>query len=130
MNQSNLTVRAVKPTRECIAFAGTWRIGRVSGTLLAAVLVTITCACGPVVGDTCERDTDCGTDLRCDLSTPDGYCTLSPCRTGECPVEAVCIDFGAEATFCMRTCGDGEECREGLTCRDDIGDTPFCGVGP
>lgn len=84
--------------------------------------------CAPTVGDTCETDAACGTGLFCDLSTPDGYCTVSPCRAGECPEEAVCVDFGGEASYCMRRCDDGQGCRDGLTCREDLGDVAFCGV--
>lgn len=104
------------------------------------LLVTMAAACAPVVGDPCQTDAECGTSLVCDsVTTAEGYCTRSPCRAGECPVEAVCVDFGSESTWCMRSCSDGQECREGLTCRTDAkvldpaaaGDTPaFCGVAP
>jgi hypothetical protein len=87
-------------------------------------------ACAPTVGDACERKADCGTGLFCDLATPGGYCTQSPCREDECPPEAVCVDFGDESSWCMRKCGDGEGCREGLVCRKDVGSAPFCGVAP
>lgn len=74
-------------------------------------------ACTPAVGDTCTSDSKCGTTLSCDLATADGYCTKTPCRPGECPVEATCIDFGAEKTYCMRICDADNGCREGLDCR-------------
>lgn len=87
-------------------------------------------ACAPTVGDACETNASCGAGLFCDLSTPEGYCTSSPCRQGECPEEAVCVDFGAESSYCMRKCDDGQGCREGLACREDVGDVAFCGVAP
>lgn len=84
--------------------------------------------CSPTVGDACETSTACGTGLICDLATPGGYCTRSPCRAGECPEEAVCVDFGAEASWCMRRCGGGEGCRDGLAClsADAIGGATRC----
>lgn len=106
-------------------------------------------ACQSVVGDTCTTTTQCGTGLVCDTTTKDGYCTKTPCRKGECPAEATCVEFpsldfagvtySSEATFCMRTCtGTGTgDCRSGLTCRHDlIGKShdlegkAFCGVAP
>lgn len=80
-------------------------------------IVFLALACTPVVGDKCTSDRQCGSTLVCDLTTPEGYCTQSPCRKGECPPEATCVDFGQEAAYCMRTCGEGEECRDGLQCR-------------
>jgi hypothetical protein len=90
-------------------------------------------ACSPTVGDRCDRDLDCGTTLSCDRATPGGYCTRTPCRPGECPPEATCVDFGAERTYCMRKCGSGQGCRSGLTCREDLideGFQAFCGIAP
>lgn len=105
---------------------------RHSWVSVSALCVVFGCGlmagCAPTVGDTCETDAACGTGLFCDLSTPDGYCTVSPCRTGECPEEAVCVDFGGEASYCMRRCDDGQGCRDGLTCREDLGEVAFCGV--
>ena len=87
------------------------------GLIWGFVCAALMCACGPTVGDACENSAACGTGLMCDLSTTaDGYCTRSPCRAGECPEEAVCVDFGTEASWCMRRCDGGEGCREGLSC--------------
>mgnify|MGYP006928172676 CR=1 FL=1 len=89
------------------------------GALSVAALwlvVVFAGGCGPTVGDACENSTACGTGLICDQSTPDGYCTRSPCRAGECPEEGVCVDFGAEASWCMRRCEAGQGCRDGLAC--------------
>ncbi len=93
-------------------------------------------ACGPTVGDACETSAACGTGLVCDLATPGGYCTRTPCRAGECPDESVCVDFGAEASWCMRRCDGGEGCRDGLSCvspetaecLDDVSGCKFCAV--
>jgi hypothetical protein len=100
------------------------------------VLLTVFClavlaaACAPTVGDACTTNANCGSGLFCDLSTKGGYCTSSPCRDGECPEEATCVDFGAESSFCMRRCDDGQGCRDGLECRSDLGEIAFCGVAP
>ncbi len=104
---------------------GSWWRG-----LVACLFICLTGACGPTIGDTCETSSECGTGSICDEATPGGYCTMTPCRPGECPAEAVCVDFGTERTWCMRRCDDGQGCREDLTCRDDVGDVPFCGVAP
>lgn len=84
---------------------------------LFALLACLALACSPTVGDKCTTDSKCGTSLSCDLATPEGYCTKTPCRAGECPAEGTCVDFGAEKTFCMRTCDPDNECRSGLACR-------------
>ena len=93
--------------------------------LLATLAVLLTCAsaCTPVVGDKCTTDRECGatTGLICDLATHEGYCTKSPCRPGECPPEATCVDFGNGQTFCMYTCTNTGECRSGLVCRGVVG---------
>ena len=91
-------------------------------------LSSLCLGCSPTVGDACETSTACGTGLICDLATPGGYCTRSPCRAGECPAESVCVDFGAEASWCMRRCDGGEGCREGLACLapDVLGGSTAC----
>jgi hypothetical protein len=104
----------------------TSRIAAIASSWIVAVAALTGCA--PTVGDSCATDAACGASLFCDLATPGGYCTVSPCRVGECPEEAVCVDFGTEASYCMRRCDDGQGCREGLSCRTDVGDIAFCGV--
>jgi hypothetical protein len=52
---------------------------------------------------------------------PGGYCTITGCRAGTCPEEAVCVawDTGvAERALCMRSCGSGSDCRDGYQCFD------------
>ena len=109
---------------------------------LAVACLLVVAGCGKTVGDTCANNTACGAGLICDLSVPEGYCTRSPCRKGECPAESVCVDFGAEASWCMRRCDQGQGCRAGIscldsssedvsaTCLDDVGTCAFCGVAP
>ena len=112
-------------------------VSAVGRAVIACLLVFGAMACAPAVGDACTTDSECGTGLTCDLATPDGYCTATPCRPGECPAEAVCVDFGAGGTWCMRACGPNDECREGLVCRSDLNGGPadlegksFCGIAP
>ncbi len=87
---------------------------------LVLALSLLASACTPSVGDKCTKDSECGatTGLVCDLATLSGYCTRTPCKFGECPVEATCVDFGADLRYCMRWCDPSNECRDGLTCRE------------
>jgi len=88
--------------------------------ILAVALVAaagLGSACSPVVGDKCERNSQCGTTLTCDTTTQEGYCLKVGCRKGECPPEATCVDFGGDVRYCMRSCAPNDECREGLACR-------------
>ena len=83
-------------------------------------------ACASEVGDPCEANIDCGTELSCDVSQTDGYCTQTPCEVNSCPEEAVCIEFQDKSTFCMRVCDNNDDCRDGYVCVEDFGDHPFC----
>lgn len=91
-----------------------------------AILLTLLAGCAAKVGDKCETNTDCGVELSCDLSQPDGYCTASPCQANECPEEAACITFNDQSTFCMARCDDDSDCRSGYVCVTDYGDVAFC----
>lgn len=91
--------------------------GRLRGLLVLAVALV---GCGPTVGDECGADSQCGTTLTCDTTVPQGYCLRTPCRAGECPPEAICVDFGADVRACMRSCSAETGCREGLVCRSDL----------
>lgn len=94
--------------------------------LLTAALALALTACASQVGDACEQNTDCGTDLSCDLSQPEGYCTAGPCRPNECPDEAACIEFSDSSSFCMLRCDDKSDCRDGYECVTTFGDVAFC----
>ncbi len=87
--------------------------------LFAAMLSLGPVGCSPSVGDSCSTDSKCGTTLTCDLGSPGGYCIKTPCRSGECPPEAACIDFGAEQRYCMYVCSSNNDCRsgDGYVCR-------------
>jgi hypothetical protein len=100
-------------------------------------------ACKPGIGDACTVSTDCSqtADRICDTSQPGGYCTIYNCEpagtnaASKCPDDAACIAFGAEPspkdgcqtalgstpyqrTFCLKKCGNNNDCRDGYECVD------------
>jgi len=83
-------------------------------TLLLALLFIL--GCGKEIGDSCSSTNDCPTGAVCDTSPPGGYCTITPCYSGDCPSEAKCIDYGMDNSFCMRRCNDDYDCRSGYSC--------------
>jgi hypothetical protein len=106
---------------------------------LAFVLALALAACRPEIGDACETSTDCSPtgDRLCDITQKSGYCTVFNCEPGECPEEAVCVEFGGARspvagcedplgsgpytrTFCLKKCGENNDCREsdGYKCLD------------
>jgi hypothetical protein len=52
----------------------------------------------------------------CDPAVPggDGKCSLDEL----CSLVGQCVPRSSESRFCMRTCGDDGDCREGYECRD------------
>jgi hypothetical protein len=51
--------------------------------------------CTPSIGDGCKTNVDCSRlgDRFCDVSAPDGYCTVDGCNQGTCPDGALCVRF-------------------------------------
>lgn len=98
-----------------------------AGLLLAALAVT---ACQPQIGDPCRTSQNCRPGHLCDDSVPGagGYCTIFDCREGECPSGSICVRFDDAISACMATCDRNRDCRpgDGIVCRRDVGDTPFC----
>ena len=94
---------------------------------LAACLLVLS-ACSPEIGDSCVTGAECGTGAFCDTTAPEGYCTISPCRKGECPDESVCVEFDGEVTACMLRCSADGDCRDSYRCRSDRGPVDFCYV--
>ena len=94
--------------------------------ILRALLICLLAACAPTVGDECQTNVDCGTELTCDASQPDGYCTLQGCNTNECPDEGVCIRFPDDSSYCMKRCDSSGDCRDDYICVKNYGDAPFC----
>lgn len=97
--------------------------------VLLALLSCLIMACGTEIGDTCASNTECSASMPgtiCDISIPDGYCTLSGCRPNGCPDNAVCINFDEVSAYCMRSCESDGDCRDGHKCRKDRGDYGYC----
>ncbi|MEM1348657.1 MAG: hypothetical protein AAGI01_08895 [Myxococcota bacterium] len=99
---------------------------------LAVVLFSCLPACAPAIGDTCEGDVNCNAQDRafCDLSIPNGYCTLANCNPGSCPDDAVCVEFDETTTFCLEACASDNDCRADLSCVDDDVHDRYCYRAP
>ena len=98
---------------------------------LAAMLLLVHLmgtGCQAVVGDACEINTDCGTEMYCERSMPEGYCTVKTCEVIDCPDFGVCVTFDLDNSFCMMPCEADVDCREGYTCVTNFGPHPFCNV--
>lgn len=85
---------------------------------LATLLLT---ACGPVIGDPCTVNTDCGSAVCMNKSfAPGGLCSLA-CTVGgtACPAGSTCVKgvIDGDTPGCLRTCTKDEECRSGYVCR-------------
>lgn len=105
---------------------------------LLCALAAVAAGCKPKIGDDCQLPTDCSAagDRECDITAPDGYCTVYNCEPDSCPVdESLCVQFGAQRSaaakcidqqapspyaraFCMATCDKDSDCRAGYTCED------------
>ncbi len=98
-------------------------------------LFAMTAGCTPEIGDECDTALDCSTlgDRLCDITQPDGYCTIFNCEPDGCPDEAACVAFNGEldpacgtaddsqfgrfaSTFCMKVCEEQGDCRPGYEC--------------
>jgi hypothetical protein len=97
---------------------------------LAALLLALAwgTGCAPAVGDSCETSAECPTEAICDVTAPDGYCTIPGCDSESCPDGTVCVEFNAEESFCMEWCDEDRMCRTGYACRMDVGPAGFCYV--
>jgi hypothetical protein len=95
--------------------------------------------CRPNIGDACGSATDCSSqgDRLCDITQPDGYCTIFYCEPDTCPSEAACVAFNLSLdpacgslddsrwgrfarSFCMYVCEDDSDCRDGYACQRPI----------
>ena len=96
--------------------------------LLVAALSALALApgCSAIVGDACTTQTDCGSSMYCELSLPDGYCTLRDCVDRDCPDEGVCVRFSVDVSYCMLLCESDADCRDGYRCVKDFGPHAFC----
>ena len=72
--------------------------------------------CENAVGDPCIADSQCGLSKTCDLQSFEGYCTIPDCEEETCPNGSLCVEFKNAQRFCMATCTQNDECRDGYTC--------------
>lgn len=106
--------------------------------LVACLAALSSAACSPKIGDDCATSLDCSQqgDRLCDITQPEGYCTVFNCEPDTCPPgEGVCVAFDNELdpacgplddsrwarferTFCMQACVDDDDCRPEYTCVD------------
>jgi hypothetical protein len=106
--------------------------------VLLCALAAVAAGCKPEIGDDCRLSTDCSAagDRLCDITAPGGYCTVYNCEPGTCPEdESLCVEFGAQRSpieacvdkqspspyaraFCMATCEEDSDCRDGYVCID------------
>lgn len=93
---------------------------------LALALAVAAGGCAAQVGDACKHNQDCGDQRICDVSQPEGYCTVQGCTQEECPTESICVEFSTRERFCMRACEVDTDCRDGYFCVQGVGPAPFC----
>jgi hypothetical protein len=75
-------------------------------------------ACSHEIGDQCTTSVDCDPNgtRSCDLSQPNGYCTIAGCDQSSCPSSSACIrTFPTEflSTPCDPTCVGSGDCAMG-----------------
>lgn len=101
-----------------------------SSLLTVGALTMGGAGCASGIGDECTTSAHCIVeDGICDTTAPDGYCTRTPCETGACGKNGVCIEFSNGETFCMATCKSNDDCRSGYRCiRSPISDANYCYV--
>ena len=100
--------------------------------LLALTLMAL-CACGPVIGDPCTVNTECGPGVCLNRDfAPGGVCSKT-CTPGgaACPAGSVCVEraVDGDTAGCLLGCAKDAECRTGYTCRSEGGDKVCLGPG-
>lgn len=77
------------------------------------------------LGGPCANDTDCkGAGATCITESqgwPNGYCAIANCSAGSCPDGSDCFQMTSGNTFCLKTCGDSNECASGYGCDPSAG---------
>ena len=94
-------------------------------------------ACSKKIGDNCQTNIDCAQDGTriCDLSQPDGYCTVDGCDDSSCPSDSICVRF-FDQKFPTGLCpnaapGTAGECRANELCVDQCRTDELCVIcGP
>jgi hypothetical protein len=89
------------------------------GHALSLLAFATIAGCAPAIGDDCTTSVDCSLngDRICDISYPEGYCTVPNCEMNTCPDDAVCVEFRFEparlaSSQCMAPCEEDGDCRD------------------
>jgi hypothetical protein len=80
---------------------------RASFAALVLVVPLLVSGCGRKIGDECRDAYECNNEdntRSCDLSQPNGYCTIEGCDELSCPKEARCVRFFPSAEFLNKKC--------------------------
>lgn len=89
--------------------------------LLCVFGVVLLAGCGPVMGDACTVNTDCGPGVCLNRDfAPGGLCSLT-CTPGgpACPAGSTCVTgvIDGDTAGCLRSCTQDTDCRTGYVCR-------------
>ena len=85
--------------------------------MVLALSCLLAAGCAPAIGDSCETSVECGNEGEiCDVTVPDGYCTIKGCTLGGCPDSSICVRFDHETSYCMASCEAADDCRDRLAC--------------
>lgn len=124
-----LPINPTSPDRACLPSC------ELSGCLPGETCNTTSGVCqhdGPsAIGDTCLTRVDCADNGRCLPDAQgfrDGLCVTECQDDGECPTGTACLQFGAGAAYCARTCKLPEDCREFYACNPIPGARPTSSV--
>lgn len=98
--------------------------------LITAGVVILSSGCKGDIGAECITSAQCQTGQVCDLISEGGYCTITPCEPGGCPESSICVIFENEDRYCMATCSQNEDCRDGYICDRESATESFCRQAP
>lgn len=78
-------------------------------------------ACGPVIGDACTVNTECGPGVCVNRGfAPGGLCSqaCTPGATNTCPAGSVCVTnvIDGDTAGCLLSCASDKDCRAGYLC--------------
>ena len=107
-----------------LRFADAWSL-----LIIVAVYLGLI-ACESQVGDACVSSTQCAPGQLCDVNSAEGYCTVRDCEEGSCPEGSVCVTFESLDRYCMATCAEADDCRDGYMCDEEVASTPVCRQSP
>jgi len=108
--------------------------------LVLLAFASLAVGCGYQIGASCIVDTDCSADGTrvCDLSEPDGYCTILGCDYNTCPDSSECVrfytgsfsnepcDYMTEDTGSANSCSYDEQCSLAGQCVPRTAEIRYC----